>query len=268
MTGGPTRTPTATSAPQWTTARVYFANKYRYDRNILPIEVYGVRWVKSSSYIADLLYQFFKGPGATEYYTYGWRAIYDGFTGYSKVEVIGDTAHVYLTGTCAPSGKEFTIADQISLTLKQDPNIQAVKIYDQFGQTKNPGGPGDSEPACLDPALIPTPTATVPVPPTNTPTASSTPRPTDTRRPTATPQWTLIKVFFVDKYRFDNNIQTFTVNGVRWVLTSPFMGADVLNQYFKGPARPNITAMAGAPSTTVSRVTREWNSAAIPCGCT
>ncbi len=58
--------------------------------------------------------EFFKGPGATEYYSYGWRAIYDGFTGYSKVEVIGDTAHVYLTGACVPSGKDFTIADQIS----------------------------------------------------------------------------------------------------------------------------------------------------------
>ena len=52
--------------------------------------------------------QFFKGPGATEYYTYGWRAIYNGFTGYSKVELIGDTAHVYLTGTCVSSGKDFT----------------------------------------------------------------------------------------------------------------------------------------------------------------
>ena len=256
-TGTATRTPSATATPQWTLAKVYFANKYRYDNNIQPIEVYGVRWIKTASYIADVLYQFFKGPGSTEYYSYGWRAIYNGFTGFSKVELIGDTAHVYLTGTCLSSGKEFTIADQISLSLKQFPNLKVVKIYDQFGQTENPGSPGDSEPLCLDTGYTPSPSATIsltpsrtPSPtrtptftrtptstrtPTRTPTSSSTPRPTDTRRPTVTPQWTLVKVFFVDKYRFDNNIQPFVVNGVRWVLTSPFMGADVLNQFFKGP---------------------------------
>ncbi len=231
----PTRTPTATATPQWTLARVYFANKYRYDNNLLPIEVHGVRWIKTSSHIADVLYQFFKGPGTTEYYSYGWRAIYNGFTGYSRVELIGDTAHVYLTGNCVSSDREFTIADQISLSLKQFPEIAAVKIYDQFGQTKTPGGAGDSEPLCLDPGFTPSPTATVSLAPTGTPTSTPTPRPTDTRRPTATPQWTLVKVYFVNKYRFDNNFQPFVVNGVRWVLTSPFMGADVLNEFFKGP---------------------------------
>ncbi len=50
-TGTATRTPTATATPQWTLARVYFANKYRYDNNIQPIEVYGVRWIKTSSSI-------------------------------------------------------------------------------------------------------------------------------------------------------------------------------------------------------------------------
>ena len=41
---------------------------------------------------ADVLNQFFKGPGSTEYYSYGWRAIYhNGFTGYTKVEFSGDT---------------------------------------------------------------------------------------------------------------------------------------------------------------------------------
>jgi hypothetical protein len=206
---------------------------------------------------ADVLKEFFKGPGSTEYYSYGWRAIYNGFTGFSKYEIIGNTAHVYLQGACLPNGKDFTVADQITLSLKQFPNVQAVKIYDQFGQTENANGAGDSEPLCLDPGFVPSPSATLsltpsrtPSPtrtptltrtstptrtPSRTPTASNTPRPTNTLRPTATPQWTLVKVYFVNQYRFENNLQPFAVNGVRWVTTSPFMGAPVLNEFFKGP---------------------------------
>jgi murein DD-endopeptidase MepM/ murein hydrolase activator NlpD len=305
----PTRTPTNTSTPrptatpEWTLAKVYFANLYRFNNDIQPIEVYGVRWVKTSPFMgASVLTEFFKGPGSTEYYDYGWRAIYNGFTAFSKVELIGDTAHVYLQGACLPNGEDFTIADQITFSLKQFSNVQSVKIYDQAGQTQNPDGAGDSEPLCLDPGFVPSPTSTIsptpsrtpsptktstitrtptrtqtatltrtststptwtrtptftptptstrtftptrtPIPtrtststkaPTNTPTPSRTPTSTQTRRPTATPEWTLVKVFFVDKYHLDNNIQPFEVNGVRWVKTSPFMGGDVLTEYFKG----------------------------------
>jgi murein DD-endopeptidase MepM/ murein hydrolase activator NlpD len=260
----PSRTPTNTSTPrptytpQWTLARVYFASQYRFENNIQPIEVYGVRWVKTSAFMGpDLLKEFFKGPGATEYFSYGWRAIYNGFTGASKVDLVGNTAHVYLAGTCLPNGKDFTIADQISLTLKQFPNVQYVKIYDQFGQTADMNGIGDSEPLCLDPGFVPSPTATVSLTPSQTPSPTQTPTltraPTSTRtptltrtptrtptasntpRPTATPEWTLAKVYFVNKYRFDNRIPPYEVNGVRWVKTSPFMGADVLREFFKGP---------------------------------
>ena len=272
----PTRTPTNTSTPrptatsEWTLARVYFANLYRFNNNIQPIEVYGVRWVKTSPFMgASVLTEFFKGPGSTEYYTYGWRAITNGFTGFSKVELIGDTARVYLLGACLPNGRDFTIADQITPSLKQFPIVQSVKIYDQFGQTTNPDGAGDSEPACLDPGFVPSPTATISPTPSRTPTVTATPSrtrtpsptrtptrtatstrtPTLTRtpsptrtptntstpRPTATPQWTLVKVYFVNQYRFDNHLQPYEVNGVRWVKTSPFMGASVLTEYFKGP---------------------------------
>ncbi len=263
-TPSPTRTPTNTPTPrptatsEWTLVRVYFANQYRFDNNLPPIEVYGVRWVKTSPFMgANVLTEFFKGPGYTEYYTYGWRAITNGFTGFSKVELIGSTAHVYLLGACLPNGRDFTIADQIIPSLKQFPIVQSVKIYDQFGQTENPNGAGDSEPLCLDPEFVPSPTTTISPTPSRTPTVTATPSrtrtPSPTRtptrtatssrtptnistpRPTATPQWTLVKVYFVNQYRFDNNLQPFEVNGVRWVKTSPFMGASVLTEYFKGP---------------------------------
>ena len=100
---------------------------------------------------ADVLTEYFKGPGATEYYTYGWRAIYDGFTGFSKVEFDGNTARVYLTGTCAPARTDFTIANLLILNLKQFPSVQFVKIYDQNGATEFPDGAVDSIPVCLKP---------------------------------------------------------------------------------------------------------------------
>jgi len=96
------------------------------------------------------LNEFFKGPGATEKYNYGWIALYNGFTGYSKLEIRDDVAHVYLTGTCTPE-RDFNIADLITLNLKQFPVIRFVKIYDENGTTQNPDGLSDSIPACLQP---------------------------------------------------------------------------------------------------------------------
>jgi len=181
----PTRTPTVTKTPlpgptpQWTLVKVYFS-----DNLTPPGAVNGVRWVKTSAFMgADVLNEFFKGPGYTEYYTYGWRGVYNGFTGYSKVELVGNTARVYLKGVCAASDAELTIADLIALSLKQFSGVQAVKIYDASGNTRDPNGAGDSVPACLDSGFAPSPTPTL----TRTPTAgvspTFTPTPTMTRTP-------------------------------------------------------------------------------------
>ncbi len=97
------------------------------------------------------LNEYFKGPGATEKYYYGWIALYDGFTGYSKLDITGGVARVYLTGSCMPENKNFTIANLLMLNLKQFPEIQFVKIYDQNGTTQDPDGLSDSIPACLQP---------------------------------------------------------------------------------------------------------------------
>ena len=99
----------------------------------------------------DVLNEYFKGPGSTEYFTYGWRAIYDGFTGYSRVEFSGDMARVYLTGACAPARTDFTIANLLILNLKQFPIVQFVKIYDANGATEFSDGAVDSIPVCLKP---------------------------------------------------------------------------------------------------------------------
>ena len=157
----PTRTPTVTRTPTSTRIRiptatpayklikVYFVNKFRYTNDIPPFEVNGVRWAHSNILPQSALNEYFKGPGATEKYTYGWIALYNGFTGYSKLEIRDGVAHVFLTGMCTPEGRDFTIANLIILNLKQFPEIQFVKVYDENGTTQDPNGLSDSIPACL-----------------------------------------------------------------------------------------------------------------------
>lgn len=94
--------------------------------------------------------EYFKGPGSTERFQFGWIALYNGFTGYSRLDIRDGVAHVFLTGTCT-ADREFSIADLIALNLKQFPEIRFVKIYDENGTTQNPDGLSDSRPACLQP---------------------------------------------------------------------------------------------------------------------
>lgn len=107
--------------------------------------------MRSNDIARGVLTEYFKGPGATEKYYYGWTAIYDGFTGYSKVEISDGIARVYLTGACRPANPAYTIADTLTYNLKQFSDIKYVKIYDQNGLTKDPFGISDSIPACLSP---------------------------------------------------------------------------------------------------------------------
>ena len=111
----------------------------------------GDRYVRSNDVIGGMLNEYFKGPGATEKYQYGWIAIYDGFTGYSKIDVVDGVARLYLTGACQPANPNYTIADILTTNLKQFPQIQYVKIYDQNGITTDPFGLDDSIPPCLGP---------------------------------------------------------------------------------------------------------------------
>jgi murein DD-endopeptidase MepM/ murein hydrolase activator NlpD len=233
-----TRTPTATrtrlltATPVYTLIDVYFANRFRYENNLPPIEVTGDRWARSNMLPQAALNEYFKGPGSTERFSYGWIAIYNGFTGYSRLEITNGVAHVYLTGACASEDRDFNIADLIRFNLKQFPEIQFVKIYDQNGQTQTPTGQSDSEPICLSQFFSPTPTLTLTLTPTRTATITRTP--TSTRLPSATPQYTLVNVYFISKYRLDNNLPPFEAAGKRWVKSNNIFGS-VLDEYFKGP---------------------------------
>jgi len=152
-----TRTPTATrtkiptATPAYRLIKVYFVNKFRYENNLPPFEVNGVRWAHSNILPQSALNEYFKGPGSTERFSYGWIALYNGFTGYSRLEIRDSVARVFLTGTCTSEGRDFTIANLIMLNLKQFPEIQFVKIYDENGNTQDPNGLSDSIPACLQP---------------------------------------------------------------------------------------------------------------------
>src|SRR5581483_4067083 len=219
-------------------------DRFRLAANTPPFEVNGVRWESSSANLPlAALTEYFKGPGYTEK-LYGYVGIYNGFIGVDRFDVTDGVAHVYLKGSCVPNGKVFTIADLITLNLKQFSAIQAVKIYDQFGQTLNPSAPGDSEPFWLSPSFVPSPTTTItptvtktPPPsrtPTKTPTPSRTPPWTSTPRPSATPQYTLVNVYFVDKNRYNAGTPPYEAAGKRWAPSNNLPGA-VLNEYFKGP---------------------------------
>jgi hypothetical protein len=244
-----TRRPTVT--PQYYLVKLYFASRTRYNANLPPIEVAGKRYVRSNAVYTSVLNEYFKSPGSTERYSYGWIAVNNGFTGYNKLEVQDGIARVYLTGACISEGRDFNIADLIGLNLKQFPEIQFVKVYDQNGSTRSPDGASDSEPVCLSEYKTPTPTLTrtltptrTPSPtrtPTNTRTPTRTPLPTSTRRPTSTPQWKLVNLYLVNRYRFENNLTPFEFAGVRWARTNNLVGS-VLNEYFKGPGATERTS--------------------------
>jgi murein DD-endopeptidase MepM/ murein hydrolase activator NlpD len=144
-----TRIPTAT--PQFTLIDLYMVNKFRYENNLPPFVVTGNRWARSNMLPQTALNEYFKGPGSTERFSFGWITLYNGFTSYSRLDIRDGVAHVFLTGTCTPDGREFNIADLILLNLKQFPEIRFVKIYDENGTTQNPDGLSDSIPACLGP---------------------------------------------------------------------------------------------------------------------
>jgi hypothetical protein len=147
----PTHTRRPTVTPQYRLIDVYFVNRLRYEANAPPFVVTGDRWARSNMLPQTALNEYFKGPGSTERFSFGWIALYNGFTGYSRLEIRDGVAHVYLTGTCTPNGRDFNIADLIMLNLKQFPEIRFVKIYDENGTTQTPDGLSDSIPACLQP---------------------------------------------------------------------------------------------------------------------
>jgi len=154
-TSTPTRTPTSTRRPTltpvYTLIKVYFVSNYRYLNNLPPFERAGARYARSNNIYLTLLNEYFKGPGITENLSYGWIKLTNGFTSYSKFELINGVANIYLKGICNRGNATYTIANLLTYNFKQFPEVKFVKIYDENGSTQDPSGLSDSIPACLQP---------------------------------------------------------------------------------------------------------------------
>jgi hypothetical protein len=137
---------------------VYFTDNERLIAGELPYEVPSRRFVSTSKDVVNsVLDEFFEGPSDVER-NQGLALIANGFTGYSKVEMANGGVHVYLTGTCQSNGTLYNITRPLMASLKEMPQVHFVKIYDQFGHTREPAARIDSIPDCLDPLFTPSPT--------------------------------------------------------------------------------------------------------------
>jgi hypothetical protein len=158
---------------------VYFTDNKRMIAGQLPYEIAVRRTVVSSrNPVEAVLDEFFKGPSDVER-NQGLAVIGNGFTGYSRVEFANGGVYVYLAGRCQSNGTLYTIERPLMLNLKQFPEIQFVKIYDQSGNTREPAARVDSVPACVDPSFTPSSTPL--------PTSTLASRPVATATPTARP---------------------------------------------------------------------------------
>lgn len=160
---------------------LYFTDNKRLIAGQLPYEVPVKRFVPTSRNIVNsVLDEFFKGPGDVER-NRGLTMINNGFTGYRKVEFRNGGVYVYLAGSCQSNGTLYNITRPLMASLKELPEVQFVKVYDQLGYTREPAARQDSIPACLDPSFTPSVTPL----PTSTVTVRITP--TRTARPTLVP---------------------------------------------------------------------------------
>lgn len=143
--------PTATKVEATVTITVYFTDLPRYQVGTEPYETAVVRTIQAPASLPEaVLNQLFLGPSEAEK-DQGLAVVLNGTTGFSQLTISGGIARIYLRGTCNSQGATYTIANLISANLKQFPEIQWIKIYDQSGETESPDGQGDSIPFCLEP---------------------------------------------------------------------------------------------------------------------
>jgi hypothetical protein len=144
----------ATSAPlspETVTLTVYFTNMPNFQVGTEPYEAAVTRIIPAPASLPEaVLNLLFLGPTEAEK-AQGLQVVLSGATGFSKLTVENGVARVYLTGTCASNGATYTIANLIDANLKQFPEIQWIKIYDQNNETETPDGQSGSIPFCLEP---------------------------------------------------------------------------------------------------------------------
>ena len=137
--------------PETVTLTVYFTNVPRYAVGTEPYEDPVNRTVPVSGTLPEMvLTQLFLGPTPEEK-AQGLDVILSGATGYSQLTIEDGVARVYLTGQCNSGGSTYTIGNLISANLRQFPEIQWIKIYDENGETETPDGQSSSIPFCLEP---------------------------------------------------------------------------------------------------------------------
>jgi hypothetical protein len=133
------------------TLTIYFTDTTRYQVGTEPYETAVMRTVPAPASLPEaVLTQLFLGPTEEEK-AQGLAVILSGTTGFSNLTVENGVARIYMTGTCASQGATYTIANLIFANLKQFPDIQWAKIYDQNNETETPDGQSDSIPFCLEP---------------------------------------------------------------------------------------------------------------------
>ncbi|MGO8955910.1 MAG: GerMN domain-containing protein [Streptosporangiaceae bacterium] len=133
-----------------TNVRDYFQDLHRVAGGTPPLTLAVTRPVIPPAVAFGALQRLWAGPTQAELAA-GLRVVSSKTTGFSKVTISDHVARVYLTGGCSSGGSRFTVADEITPTLKQFSTVRRVKIYSPSGQTKRPNGHSDSIPACLEP---------------------------------------------------------------------------------------------------------------------
>ena len=144
-------TTTSTTVPPDTlVVQVFFLDQDAFNVGrppyVRPVE----RVVSNAAPEASALDALFDGPTADES-AGGLLFVASGATGYTAFRIADGTAHVQLVGGCSSGGSTFSIADEITATLRQFTTVEAVKIFDPDGGTEIPDEPGDSIPFCLEP---------------------------------------------------------------------------------------------------------------------
>jgi hypothetical protein len=143
--------PTESVPPATVTLTIYFTDEARYQVGSEPYEAAVTRTVPAPASLPEaVLTQLFLGPTEAEK-AQGLAVILSGTTGFSNLTIENGIARVYLTGMCASQGATYTIANLIYANLKQFPEIQWIKIYDQNNETETPDGQSGSIPFCLEP---------------------------------------------------------------------------------------------------------------------
>ncbi|MBG0831979.1 GerMN domain-containing protein [Planomonospora sp. ID67723] len=130
--------------------RTYFLNSRNFASGRTPYTTAVIRPVALPGTAYGALQRLFAGPTRAEY-ARGLRFTGSKVTGFSRLTVKNGIARVHLTGRCTSGGSTFTVADQITPTLRQFPSVRWVKIYDAAGRTERPAGRSDSVPECLEP---------------------------------------------------------------------------------------------------------------------